>query len=47
MLAGLQLLPLALGCLSGQHDGVMEDGALTRTTPPRLGRRRASRRHGD
>ena len=47
MLAWLQLLPLALGCLSGQHDGVGGDDALTRTTPPCLGRRRASRRHGD
>ena len=47
MLAGLQLLPLALGCLSGQHDGVGGDEALTRTTPLRLGRRRASRRCGD
>ena len=34
------LLPSALGCLAGQHDGVVGEIQRRRTTPPCLGRRR-------
>ena len=37
---GLQLSLLALGCLAGQHDGVVGEIQRRRTTPPCLGRRR-------
>ncbi len=36
----LQLSLLALGCLAGQHDGVVGEIQRRRTTPPCLGRRR-------